>query len=1251
MNAEPDIEKASVITHIHVEARGVAEHDASRQPANLAHGHAKVAPRVKLPGEFRTLSIHVTNTQEGKHDIPNKKDITGETAALYISELEWHTLSKEELCIRCGVSDKVGLDVAMAARRLASNGRNVIRPPPRNYIKMILGYIFGGFGSLLFVASIICFIAWRPLGDPLPSAANLALAVVLLIVIAIQAAFNAWQGWSTSRVMTSITGMLPSDVLVTRDGQSFKIPAAELVFGDIVHIARGNKVPADLRLIETSSDLKFDRSALTGESNAIPASVETTDPNFMETRNMALQGTLCVSGSGKGVCVWLGDFTVFGRIAKQAASERAVRTSLEVEILRFVLIIGGMALTVAVFIVILWATWLRRDHPDFISVPVLLIDCVSVAVAFIPGKHPCPYLRLQVLRTVSEGLPICVTLSLTVIAGAMRKANILCKSLSTVESLGAVNVIASDKTGTLTQNKMSVSDAVTVNGKYSAGDVYDIIRQKKPDMHALDTMGTIAALCNDAVFDAGYVEGKVPPEDRKVNGDATDTGLLRFADDLSPVDEVRDRWKEVAKVAFNSKNKFAIKLFRLRSTSNLSAAPADQFQASDHLLLVKGAPDILSRRCSKYLDAEGRTKELYPETLAALLAARNELAGSGKRVLLLAQRVVSSNHIDENMLADTSRAEEYLMTLNNDLVIVGLLALVDPPRPDTAETVRLSRRAGIRFAMVTGDFPLTAIAIARQVGIITTRADGIKGIQDLSANIGSTLEKDGSRSTITAPTNDAEPTSLVLSGSDMMMMNDQQWELALQFDELVFARTTPQQKLQIVRAFQKQGCTVAVTGDGVNDAPALKQADVGVAVAGASEVAMEAADLILLSNFSAIITGIEYGRLCFENLRKSILYLLPAGSFSELMPVLLTVIFGLPQALSSIQMILICVATDVLPALSLVYEKPEADLLTRKPRDRQKDRLADWKLICHAYFFIGILESLTAMIAAFYFGFQKNGVPFSALWLKYGIYDGDPDLILELTNRAQSIYFFNLVLMQWFNLLATRTRRLSLFQQNPLGGPETRNYFIFPAMLAALGLACFFSYVPWFQKIFLTRGIRAEYFFLPMAYGVGILFIDESRNAAPAPDAAKISVGDIINALKIQLVKSINVTITLESLATNLVTTAVEISNTLPVELTINTINTSAGINGTEFAAFQHTFEKGLVLPPFSTVNTGEIPNVLLTQGAIASLDIIPLGFLDLLNTDVNVHALTIFGFGGIPIPITGLKQSHVPTTYNLALS
>jgi len=493
-------------------------------------------------------------------------------------------------------------------------------------------------------------------------------------------------------------------------------------------------------------------------------------------------------------------------------------------------------------------------------------------------------------------------------------------------------------------------------------------------------------------------------------------------------------------------------------------------------------------------------------TISDISAIQADFSSRGQRVLLLAKNVIPSAGINKELFSDPTLLEDHLVSLNVDLVIVGLIALVDPPRHDTSETVRVCRRAGIRFTMVTGDFALTAMAIAHQVGIITTPISDVRHITD--------LPYDKPLDTIPAFDSDKAQgdalTSLVLSGSEMMTMTDSQWKQVLTFDEIVFARTSPQQKLQIVRAFQAGGCTVAVTGDGVNDAPALKQADVGVAVAGGSEVAMEAADLILLSDFSAIITGIEYGRLCFENLRKSILYLLPAGSFSELMPVLLNVLFGLPQALSSIQMIIICVVTDVLPALSLVYEKPEADLLLRKPRDRKKDRLADRKLLCHAYLFLGILESLTAMTGAFYFGFQRNGVPFSALWLKYGGSDVDPDLLAELTSKAQSIYFFNLVLMQWFNLLATRTRRLSLFQQNPLGGPKTRNVYLFPAIAMALALACFFSYIGWFQKIFLTRGIKAEYFFLPMTYvffldivfsvllivfryGSGVLFMDEAR--------------------------------------------------------------------------------------------------------------------------------------------------------------
>ncbi|KAF9078799.1 hypothetical protein BDP27DRAFT_1412741 [Rhodocollybia butyracea] len=1009
--------------------------------------------RARIIGEFATLSIHVTDTREGRPEISAPKDVSVYVADL--SKLEWHNLSANEVATLVGVSPKTGLDSPMAARRLSQNGKNVISPPPRNLTKKIFFYFFGGK---------------RPLGDPDPSVANLALAAVLLIVILLQACFNAWQDITTGRVMASIADMLPTDILVTRDGETSKLPAANLVLGDIVKITLGSKIPADLRLIEVSSDLRFDRSILTGESNAIAATRDATDINFMESHNIALQGTLCTSGSGVGICVGLGDSTVFGRIAKQATTERSKPTTIQVEILRFVMLIASMAFTVASIIVILWAAWLRQDHPGFISVSTLLVDCVSVAVAFIP-----------------DGMPFCVILSLTVIARAMRKSEVLCKSLSTVESLGSVNVLLSDKTGTLTTNQMTVASIAIGCDAYSAPDALAMASKS-----SIKALAAVAGLCNDALFEdnSHYEkgEGSVPVASRKVHGDATDSGLLRFSEDISPVSYLRGIWEEVGKVAFNSKNKFAIKLFRSKfANPSFPVFDSNNYNPSDLLLLVKGAPDVLISRCSNFIDTSGTTLPLDTPTITGISSVQEEFASRGQRVLLLARRIITPGDFDEETLtSDPTHVEDQLIALNTGLCIIGLVALVDPPKDDTAHTVTVCRRAGIRFAMVTGDFDLTAAAVARQVGIITTPLTEVQHLSD--------LPHDKPLDEIPKFNSDKEPgdrlTSLVLSGSEIITLTESQWKQVLTFDELVFARTSPQQKLQIVKIFQAAGSTVAVTGDGVNDAPALRQADVGVAVAGGSEVAIEAADLILLSKFSAIITGIEYGRLCFENLRKSILYLLPAGSFSELIPVVVNVLFGVPQALSSLQMVLICVITDVLPAISLVFEKPEADLLLRKPRDRKKDRLVDWRLFLHAYFFLGILESLTVH---FFFGFQLNGVPFSALWLKYGNYDIDPDLLAELKNEAQSIFFFNLVIMQWFNLLATRTRRRSLFQQNPIGGSKTRNVYLFPAMLCALSLACFFSYLGVFQTVFLTRGIKPQYFFLPMAYGVVILSIDEAR--------------------------------------------------------------------------------------------------------------------------------------------------------------
>uniref|UniRef100_A0A0W0FSB1 Cation-transporting P-type ATPase N-terminal domain-containing protein n=1 Tax=Moniliophthora roreri TaxID=221103 RepID=A0A0W0FSB1_MONRR len=821
--------------------------------SSIQSNTVKANPSARVIAEFRTLSIHVTDTQAG--------DIQAKDAAVNeLSALEWHQLSANEVCNRLGVSEKAGLDSPMVARRQKRDGKNVIKPPPKNIAKKIFVCTFGGFD------------------------------------------------YTTGRVMASIKNMLPSEIAVIRDGEVHRLPASELVSGDLVQISMGNKIPADIRLIKVSSDLRFDRSILTGESVPIPGSIDATSTNFMESHNIALQGTLCTNGSGLGICVGLGSKTVFGQIAQQASAGRPVRTTLEIEIFRFVMIIAGLALSVVILIVILWAAWLRRDHPEFIPVPVLLIDLVSVAVAFIP-----------------EGLPVCVTLSLTVIAHAMRKANIICKSLSTVESLGSVNFICSDKTGTLTQNKMTVVNILTGQQKLPAEKARIGAFTGEDDVRHI---AAAACLCNDAMFEGGQDEA-VEAEHRKVNGDAT-------------------------------ANKFAVKLFKTDTGKSQSPLHETDEMSTEHvLLLVKGAPDVLMPRCTHQLNRDGTTTVLSPEVISQITAVQEEFASQGQRVLLLARRVLAPGFITNDELADIARIEDKIKTSTMELSIMGLVALMDPLKEECPETVRICRRAGIRFAMVTGDFASTATAIARNAGIITTPISEVKHFSDLQYDLG--LSKIAKFDPY-ADSDSRPMRSLVLSGSEIMMMSESQWKQVLTFDELVFARTTPQQKLQIVRAFQGDECTVAVTGDGVNDAPALKQADVGVAIAGGSDVAIEAADLVLLDKFSDIVTGIEYGRLCFENLRKSIVYLLPAGSFSELMPVLLNVLFGLPQALSSIQMILICIFTDLFPALSMVYEKPEADLLLRKPRDRKRERLVDIPLLLHAYGFIGVIHSLTSMV-------------------------------------------------------------------------------------------------------------------------------------------------------------------------------------------------------------------------------------------------------------------------------------------------
>merc|ERR1711953_1396860 len=743
-------------------------------------------------------------------------------------EIDVHKVDVDVLCKRFKTSVENGLTDELVEAGIAEYGPNALTPPPTvpEWVKFCQ-CLFSGFAMLLWFGAILCFLAYGIQASAYeePPDDNLYLGIVLSAVVTVTGIFSYYQEAKSAKIMESFKNLVPQYAVVRRNGEKITVKAAELTLGDIVEIKFGDRVPADLRVIEARG-FKVDNSSLTGESEPQTRSPEFTNENPLETRNLAFFSTNAVEGTCVGMVVNIGDNTVMGRIAGLASGLEGGQTPIAKEIEHFIHIITAVAvfLGVSFFIIafILGYNWLDA-----------VIFLIGIIVANVP-----------------EGLLATVTVCLTLTAKRMAAKNCLVKNLEAVETLGSTSCICSDKTGTLTQNRMTVAHMWFDNTIVEADTSEDQSGSQGAawkESSGWKTLERVGMLCNRAEFKGGQ-EG-VSVLKREVNGDASEAAILKCTElSHGNVMDYRKKNTKVCEIPFNSTNKFQV-----------SIPETEDKNDTRQLLVMKGAPERIVDRCSTII-VEGRELPMTEEWKNAFETAYMELGGLGERVLGFCDYMLPADKYPTGYPFD---ADDVNFPLEG-LRFVGLMSMIDPPRAAVPDAVSKCRSAGIKVIMVTGDHPITAKAIARSVGIIS---EGNETVDDIAQRLGKPVSE----------VNPREANAAVVHGGELKdLSEDQLDEILMYHSEIVFARTSPQQKLIIVEGCQRMGAIVAVTGDGVNDSPALKKADIGVAmgIAG-SDVSKQAADLILLDdNFASIVTGVEEGRLIFDNLKKSIAYTL-----------------------------------------------------------------------------------------------------------------------------------------------------------------------------------------------------------------------------------------------------------------------------------------------------------------------------------------------------------------------------------------
>lgn len=885
------------------------------------------------------------------------------------SSSQWHAKEVEVVKSTFATSSERGLTSEEAKRRLREHGYNELEEAPRPGFWQMLVDQFNDFIIIVLLAA----------AGVSALLADYVEALAILAIVILNAVLGVIQERRAEEALAALKRMAAPEAEVVRDGHRLTVPARELVPGDVVQLEAGNYVPADLRLDETVN-LRIEEAALTGESVPVEKEADvvlTQDVQLGDRLNTAFSGTVVAHGRGRGLVVATGMNTQIGMIATMLQSMEVEETPLQKRLQQLGKTLGYAALAVCG---VVFAVGTLRG----IAALEMFLVAVSLAVAAVP-----------------EGLPAVVTITLALGMREMVQRNALIRRLSSVETLGSTTVICSDKTGTLTENQMTVTRLWIEGRNYELrGPAYspkgDFLQGGEvislDDHPAVTTALWVAALDNDAVLEHQEETGDGRGPLRAI-GDPTETALALAAAKAGAWRENLEKsYPRVDEIPFDSTRKRMTTVHRIEQPEPSDPSPFyDDSALGWQVAAVKGAPDVILDLCSHYQTIDDRRQDLGPEMRETIWSANEAMAQDALRVLAVAYRLQEELPKDEGGGA-----------VEADLTFVGLIGMIDPPRAEVEKAIDTARRAGIRTVMITGDYPDTARAIAREIGLL----------------------EEGRR---------------VTTGKNLETLDDAALVQEVRGTD-AYARVSPEHKVRIVDALKKNNEVVAMTGDGVNDAPALKRADIGVAMGiTGTDVAKETADMVLTDdNYVSIVSAVEQGRIIYSNIRKFVFYLLSCN-VAEIMVIFTAILAGLPSPLSAIQLLWLNLVTDGAPALALGMEAGDPDTMDRPPRPPQEP-------IINREMRIGIAVQTVAIA----------GVTLAAYLLGLRNFPDQPML-------AKTMAFATLSFSELLRAFTARSERYLLHRL----GFFSNRYMIY-AVLSSMVLLFAVLYVPFLEPVFDT---------------------------------------------------------------------------------------------------------------------------------------------------------------------------------------